>query len=82
MYVSHRLSNYKNYIRFSEVTIWASHRLARKFSENSQRGTGIGENVGAATALEYVMEGNFVERYGMKMSGSSQKIKLLTVVVF
>ena len=54
--------------------------MARRFSENSQRG--IGENVGAATALEYVMEGNFVERYGMKMSGSSQKIKLLTVVVF
>ena len=80
MHVSHRLSNYKNYTRFSEVTIWASHRLARRFSENSQRG--IGENVGAATALEYVMEGNFVERYGMKMSGSSQKIKLLAVVVF
>ena len=33
-------------------------------------------------ALDYVMERNFVERYGMKMSGSNQKIKLLTVVVF
>jgi len=43
---------------------------------------GMGENVGAATALEYVMEGNFVERYRKKMSGSSQKIKLLIVVVF
>ena len=81
MHVSNRLSNYKNYIRVSEVTIWEPRtRLARGFSENSQRG--IGENVGDATALEYVMEGNFVERYGMKMSGSSQKIKLLTVVVF
>ena len=37
---------------------------------------GMGENVGAATALEYVMEGNCVERYRKKMSGSSQKIKL------
>ena len=54
--------------------------MARRFPENSQRG--IGENVGAVTALEYVMEGNFVERYGMKMSGSSQKIKLLLVVIF
>ena len=43
---------------------------------------GMGENVGAATALEYVMEGNFVEKYRKKMSGSSQKIKLLIVVVF
>ena len=32
---------------------------------------GMGENVGAATALKYVMEGNFVERYRKKMSASS-----------
>jgi len=38
-------------------------------------------NVGAVTALEYVMDGNFVERYGKKMSRSSQKIKLLLVIV-
>ena len=50
--------------------------ILREFAE------GYRENVGAAKALDYVMEGNFVERYGMKMSGSSQKIKLLTVVVF
>ena len=43
---------------------------------------GMGENVGATTALEYVMEGNFVERYRKKVSGSSQKIKLLIVVGF
>jgi len=41
----------------------------------------MGENVGAATALEYVEEGNFVERYGKKMSGSRQKNKLLNVIV-
>ena len=41
----------------------------------------IGENIGADTALEYVMEGNFVERYRMKKSGSRQKIKLLIVIV-
>ena len=56
MHVSHRLSKYKNYIHFSKVTIWASHRLARRFSKNLQRAKE--ENVGAATALEYVMEGN------------------------
>ena len=43
---------------------------------------GMAENVRTAMALEYVMEGNFVERYKKKMSGSSQKINLLYVVVF
>ena len=38
-------------------------------------------NVGAVTALEYVMEGNFVERYGKKISGKQPKIKLLIVIV-
>ena len=33
------------------------------------------------TALDYVMEGNCVERYQRKMSRRSQKIKLLLVVV-
>jgi len=70
----------KNYICFSEVVIapvaMIGQEILRGFVE------GMGENVGAATALEYVMEGNFVERYRKKMSGSSQKIKLLIVVVF
>ena len=68
------------YICFSEVIISPvaviGQEILREFVE------GMGENVGAATALEYVMEGNFVERYRKKMSGSSQKIKLLIVVVF
>ena len=40
-------------------------------------------NVGADTALEYVMEGNFVERprYGKKITGKQPKIKLLIVIV-
>ena len=38
-------------------------------------------NVGAVTALEYVMVGNFVERYGKKISGKQPKIKLLIVIV-
>ena len=42
----------------------------------------MGENVGAITALEYVMGGNFVERYGKKMSGSNQKLKLLAMSSF
>ena len=50
-------------------------QLARRFSENSHRGTE--QNVQADTALDYVMEGNFVER----LSGSRQKIKLLIVIV-
>ena len=37
----------------------------------------MGKCVGAVPALEYVMEGNFGERYGKKISESSQKIKLL-----
>ena len=41
-----------------------------------------GENVGAVTALEYATIKKFVERYGKKMSGSSQKYKLLVYVVF
>ena len=41
-------------------------------------------NIGVVTAfeLEYVMEGNFVEKYGKKVSGSSQKIKFLIVITF
>jgi len=38
---------------------------------------GMGGNVGAVTALEYVMGGNFVERYGKKISGSSQKLSCM-----
>ena len=41
----------------------------------------MGGNVGAVTALEYVMEGNFVERYGKKILGKQPKIKLLIVIV-
>ena len=70
----------KNYICFSKVIIAPiaviGQEILREFVE------GMGENVGAATALEYVMEGSFVERYRKKMSGSSQKNKLLIVVVF
>ena len=40
------------------------------------------KNAGADTALEYVMEGNFVERYGKKITGKQPKIKLLIVIVF
>ena len=81
MHVSHRVTDSKkNYICFSKVTISPvaviGQEILREFIE------GMGENVGAATALEYVMEGNFVERYRKKMSGSSQKIKLLVAVVF
>ena len=51
---------------FSEVTIVPvaviGQEILREFIE------GMGENVGAATALEYMMEGNFVERYRKKMS--------------
>ena len=43
---------------------------------------GIGENVGNAAAPQYAMERKFVERYSKKMSGSSQKIKLLLLIVF
>ena len=39
-----------------------------------------GENVGAVTALEYATRKKIVERYGKKMSGSSQKYKLLVYV--
>ena len=42
----------------------------------------MGGNFGAVTALEYVMGGNFIERYGKKMLGSNQKIKLLVLIVF
>ena len=38
---------------------------------------GMGGNVGAVTALEYVMGGNFVERYRKKISGSSQKLSCI-----
>ena len=43
---------------------------------------GIGKNVGAILALEYMMKGSFEERYKKKMSGSNQKIKFLIVVIF
>ena len=43
---------------------------------------GIGENVGTVAAPQYAMERKFVERYRKKMSGSSQKIKLLLLIVF
>ena len=43
---------------------------------------GIGENVGTVAAPQYAMERKFVERYSKKMSGSSQKIKLLLLIVF
>jgi len=41
-----------------------------------------GGNGGAVAAQEYVMERKFVERYRKKISGSSQKIKLLIRIVF
>ena len=47
---------------------------------NTQRG--MGGNGGAVAAQEYVMERKFVERYRKKISGSSQKIKLLVLSVF
>ena len=69
----------KNYICLSEVVIapvaMIGQEILRGFVE------GMGENVGAATALEYVMEGNFVERYGKKITGKQPKIKLLIVIV-
>jgi hypothetical protein len=37
----------------------------------------MGGNGGAVAAQEYVTERKFVERYRKKISGSSQKIKLL-----
>ena len=50
--------------------------------KNDERG--MGKNVGAVTALEYAIRKKIVaiERYGKKMSGSSQKYKLLVYVVF
>ena len=50
--------------------------------KNEERG--MGENVGAVTALEYATRKKIVERYGKKMSESSQKYnyKLLVYVVF
>ena len=42
----------------------------------------MGENVGAVTALEYVMGGNFVERYGKKNIRKQPKIKLHVVIEF
>jgi len=38
--------------------------------KNDERG--MGENVGAVMALEYATRKKIVERYGKKMSGSSQ----------
>jgi len=42
----------------------------------------MGGNGGAVAAHEYVRERKFVERYRKKISGSSQKIKLLIRIVF
>ena len=55
-------------------------RLFDCVKKNDERG--MGENVGAVTALEYVTRKNIVERYGKKMSGNGQKYKLLVYVVF
>ena len=41
----------------------------------------MGENGKAIAAQQYVMEESFVERYGKKMSGSSQKIQLLVLII-
>ena len=43
---------------------------------------GIGENVGNGAAPQYAMERKFVERYSKKMSGSSEKIRLLLLIIF
>ena len=43
---------------------------------------GMGGNGGAVAAQEYVTESKFGERYQKKISGSSQKIKLLIRIVF
>ena len=43
---------------------------------------GMGGNVGAVTALEYVMGGNLVERYGKKNIRKQPKIKLHVVIKF
>ena len=43
--------------------------------KNDERG--MGENGGAVTALDYATRKKVVQRYGKKMSGSSQKYKLL-----
>ena len=55
-------------------------------SPRTWRGLGvelyIGENVGNGAAPQYAMERKFVERYSKKMSGSSQKIKSLLLIVF
>ena len=48
--------------------------ILREFVEGTE------QNVTADTALHYVMEGKFVERYRNKMSPTRQKIKLLLVV--
>ena len=73
----------KNYIPSSEVNVYNEippHiRLARNIPRIC-RGVWRG-NVGDVTALAFVMDGNFVERYGKIMSRSSQKIKLLLVIV-
>jgi len=42
----------------------------------------MGGNGGAVEAQEYVRERKFLERYRKKISGSSQKIKLLIRIVF
>ena len=49
--------------------------ILREFVEGTE------PNVTADTALHYVMEGKFVERYRTEMSQRRQKIKLLLVVV-
>ena len=69
-----------NYIHFREASIRTIHVIGQEILWEFVEG--IGGNFEAATALKYVTEENFVERYGMTMSGSSQKIKLLIVVIF
>ena len=68
-----------NYIHFHKASIQTIHvigqEILREFAE------GYRGKYWSRTALNYVMEGNFVERYRMKMSGSRQKIKLLIVIV-
>ena len=68
-----------NYIHFCEASIGNIHvigqEILREFAEG-YRGKYLSRHGPCVRN-----EGNFVERYGMKMSGSRQKIKLLIVIV-
>ena len=55
-------------------------RLFDYVQKNTEKG--MGENDRAVTALEYAIRRKNVERYGKKMSRSSQKYKLFICVVF